>query len=117
MTLLTIKDFCAGRDWPTEGGLRWLIFNAKENGFDRVLRRVGRRVLIDDQEFDEWIEDTNPRRQGKPETPDLQDLIVQTPTIKAKKLELENANLKAENERLKTALRAIRIQILKTPID
>jgi len=42
--------------WPPIGGLRHLIFNKKTNGFDRVLRKVGRRLLIDEASFREWIE-------------------------------------------------------------
>lgn len=40
--------------WPPIGGLRHLIFNANSNGFDAVVRRVGRRVLIDEAAFFEW---------------------------------------------------------------
>jgi hypothetical protein len=43
--------------WPPAGGLRHLIFNAKSNGFDRCIRRVGRRVLIDETAFFEWVAD------------------------------------------------------------
>jgi len=42
--------------WPPIGGLRHLIFHAKSNGFDQVVRRVGRRVLIDEQAFFAWVE-------------------------------------------------------------
>tara|TARA_B100001093_G_C26611296_1_gene920318 strand:- start:344 stop:574 length:231 start_codon:yes stop_codon:yes gene_type:complete len=45
--------------WPPQGGLRHLIFNAKENGFDAVIRRKGRRVLIDEQAFFKWMNDNN----------------------------------------------------------
>jgi hypothetical protein len=41
--------------WPPIGGLRHLIFNAKSNGFDVVIRRVGRRVLIDEGAFFAWV--------------------------------------------------------------
>ena len=41
--------------WPPIGGLRHLIFNAKGNGFDAVIRRVGRRVLIDEGAFFAWV--------------------------------------------------------------
>jgi hypothetical protein len=41
--------------WPPAGGLRHLIFNAKQNGFDAVIRRVGRRVLIDESAFFAWV--------------------------------------------------------------
>ena len=44
--------------WPSKGGLRFIIFNAKKNGFDAA-RRVGRRVLIDEAAFFAWVE-----RQG-----------------------------------------------------
>ncbi|HEX7927538.1 MAG TPA: hypothetical protein VF678_08105 [bacterium] len=40
--------------WPSLAGLRWRIINAKKNGFDRVVRRIGRRVLIDEAEFFAW---------------------------------------------------------------
>lgn len=42
-------------EWPPGGGLRHLIFNAKRNGFDAVVRRVGRRVLIDETAFFAWV--------------------------------------------------------------
>ena len=45
--------------WPPQGGLRHLIFNAKENGFDAVIRRKGRRGLIDEQAFFKWMNDNN----------------------------------------------------------
>jgi len=45
--------------WPSLGGLRHLIFHAKDNGFDRVVKRAGRRVLIDEKAFFEWMEKTN----------------------------------------------------------
>jgi len=37
--------------WPPQGGLRHLIFHADKNGFDRVIRRVGRRILINETAF------------------------------------------------------------------
>ena len=39
----------------TESSIRWLIFNEKENGFSRCVKRVGRKVLIDIDEFEAWI--------------------------------------------------------------
>jgi hypothetical protein len=40
--------------WPPVGGLRHLIFHAKTNGFDRVIHRIGRRILIDEAAFYQW---------------------------------------------------------------
>lgn len=45
--------------WPPVGGLRHLIFHADKNGFDQVIRRCGRRVLIDEQAFFQWMEVQN----------------------------------------------------------
>lgn len=43
-------------DWPRIGGLRNLIFNKHKNGFDKVVKKVGKRVLIDEAAFFEWVE-------------------------------------------------------------
>jgi hypothetical protein len=51
--------------WPPIGGLRHLIFNAHYNGFSNVIRRAGRRVLIDEQEFFKWVEKQNPPKENK----------------------------------------------------
>lgn len=45
--------------WPPIGGLRHLIFFAKLNDFEKVIKRVGRRVLIDENAFFEWLEENN----------------------------------------------------------
>jgi hypothetical protein len=42
-------------EWPPQGGLRHLVFNADKNGFKKVIRRVGRRVLIDEAAFFQWV--------------------------------------------------------------
>ena len=52
--LFTVNDWSKTHAWPPKGGLRWLIFNARHNGFDKVIRRIGRRVLIDERAFFEW---------------------------------------------------------------
>ncbi len=43
--------------WPKIGGLRNLIFNRKTNGLDAfgVIKKVGKRVLIDETAFFEWV--------------------------------------------------------------
>jgi len=42
--------------WPPIGGLRHLIFFEKTNGFSQCVRRIGRRVLIDESKFFEWAD-------------------------------------------------------------
>lgn len=54
--LIPVTDWNVHHPWPPLGGLRHLIFFAKDNGFERVIRRVGRRVLIDENAFFEWID-------------------------------------------------------------
>jgi len=51
------------RGWPPTGGMRHLIFHADKNGFDKVIRRVGRRVLIDEEAFDQWVDEQNAKQK------------------------------------------------------
>ena len=60
---ITVTDWPKYHTWPSSSGLRHLIFNRCINGFSSVVRRCGRRVLIDEQAFYEWI-DKNDRRKG-----------------------------------------------------
>ena len=45
--------------WPSNAGLRFLIFNAKKNGMAGAVCRVGRRVLIDEAAFFAWVAGQN----------------------------------------------------------
>ena len=58
--LIPVPKWGDHHDWPPIGGLRNLIFHAKTNGFCKVIRRIGRRVLIDETAFFEWVEENNP---------------------------------------------------------
>ena len=59
--LRTVRQIAASSPAFSEPSLRWLIFHAAENDFEKVLVRVGRRVLVDLDRFDEWLEE----RRGK----------------------------------------------------
>lgn len=50
--------------WPPVGGFRHLIFHAETNGFNQVIKRVGRRVLIDETAFFRWVEENNAKKGG-----------------------------------------------------
>lgn len=52
----TVKQ--TSRRYPafTESSIRYLIFNEKHNGFSRCIRRVGRKVLIDFDAFEKWVD-------------------------------------------------------------
>ena len=54
--LRSVRQLC--EEYPqlfTEGGLRWLIFNAEKNGFARCVIRTGRKVLIDETQLRVWL--------------------------------------------------------------
>ena len=57
-TLFTVRQFTEKHPFISESGLRYHIFNAKTNGLDMAgaIVRLGRRVLIDEQNFFAWIE-------------------------------------------------------------
>ncbi len=54
--LIPISKWKDDHPWPPEGGLRHLVFYAATNGFDKVIRRIGRRVLIDEAAFFDWAQ-------------------------------------------------------------
>ncbi len=63
--LKTVKQLC--EEFPqlfTEGGLRWLIFNAESNGFQRCIIRRGRRVFIDQTQLRIWLDGQRSNRQS-----------------------------------------------------
>lgn len=58
-TLLTVNQFSECHPAFSKGALRALIFNEKKNGFCKVIRRIGGRVLIHENAFFEWVEECN----------------------------------------------------------
>jgi hypothetical protein len=53
--LIPLTDWPKFHPWPTVRGLRHLVFG-EPNGFSVCVRRVGRRVLIDEAAFFIWVE-------------------------------------------------------------
>lgn len=47
--------------WPTVSALRHLRFHQESNGFKRAFRTVGRRVLIDEVEFFDAVDQQHAR--------------------------------------------------------
>lgn len=58
-TLLTVDQLVQRHPAFTAGGIRWLLFRRDENGLDRAVIRVGRRLLIDEAAFFDWISEIN----------------------------------------------------------
>jgi len=57
--LVPVTDWNKHHPWPPVGGLRHIIFHADKNGFGPAIKRVGRRVLIDERKFFEIVEAQN----------------------------------------------------------
>ena len=56
---VTIRQLTTSNPAFTEGGVRALIFRAEQNGFNRCIRRIGRKILISKSAFSHWIEAQN----------------------------------------------------------
>lgn len=54
--ILTCKQFCEMQRWPSMGALRGIIRKSNTNGFKTAFKRVGRRILIDVDEFWKCLE-------------------------------------------------------------
>lgn len=54
---LTVNQFCEKHTAFTRGGMRALIFNENLNGISKTgaIVRLGRKVLIDETKFFNWI--------------------------------------------------------------
>ncbi len=63
--LIPVTSWPKYHSWPAVGGLRHFIFNASSNGFDKVIRRVGGRILIDEQEFFNWVDEQDQARKAE----------------------------------------------------
>jgi hypothetical protein len=51
----TVKQIPSYYPAFTESSIRYLIFNQKQNGFDSCIRKIGKKILIDADDFENWI--------------------------------------------------------------
>jgi hypothetical protein len=63
MRLIPVSKWPNYHPWPSVGGLRHLIFHEKQNGFEKVVKRVGKNVLIHEEAFFLWVEKQQKARQ------------------------------------------------------
>jgi len=54
--LLTVKQFARKHSAFSEASLRYHIFHEEMNGLSSALVRVGRKILIKEDAFFDWIE-------------------------------------------------------------
>jgi len=55
LRLSTVRDFIDQNPQFSLGWLRKTIFHSKQNGFDRVIIHLGRKVLLDLDRLEEWL--------------------------------------------------------------
>jgi hypothetical protein len=67
-TLHTVAQFSERHPFISQGGLRFQIFNSKENDLEKsgALVRLGKRVRINESKYFNWI-DTQQNVSGKKE--------------------------------------------------
>ena len=62
--LQRVNQFLEKNPAFTNGKVRWLIFNSKQNGLDDAgaIVRMPRRIFIDADRFFEWLDKQQPQR-------------------------------------------------------
>ncbi len=69
----TVRQFCEKHEAFSEGGIRWLIFNATPrpnskgeqicNNLGPAFVRIGRRIYINEKKFFELVNNSNTQRK------------------------------------------------------
>lgn len=59
--LILLTDFPQKYNFISLGKLRQLVFCKNTNGFEKVVVKIGRRVLIDEDMFFVWLRKQNPQ--------------------------------------------------------
>jgi len=55
----TVKQMASKYPAFSEASLRYHIFNEKNNGLSVAIKRIGRKILIDEQAFFLWLDTQN----------------------------------------------------------
>jgi hypothetical protein len=58
-TLIPLTKWNEYHAFPSVSSLRHLIFFEEQNGFSKAIRRIGKRIYIDEQSFFEWVDAQN----------------------------------------------------------
>lgn len=62
MDLVNVDGLVERYPWLNPNGLRALLFRRKENGLNKAVVRVGRRLLVDTDAFDAWLSEQREAR-------------------------------------------------------
>lgn len=52
---LTVRQAAAKYPYLTESSLRWYLFNRTNNGLASAVTKLGKKILIDSDKFEEWV--------------------------------------------------------------
>jgi len=52
-----LKEFLQGRSWPTPSSVRYYIFFDKYHFATKCVRRLGRKIFIDVEAYEEWLKE------------------------------------------------------------
>ena len=63
--LIPLTEWPKYHVWPPIGTLRELAFHRETNGFAKCIRKVGRRILIDERAFREWVDSQQVTRRAE----------------------------------------------------
>lgn len=63
--LIPLSKWNDYHDYPTVPALRHLVFFEEQNNFSKVLRRLGKRIYIDEKSFFEWVDEQNPQKPSQ----------------------------------------------------
>lgn len=55
--LRTVKQLLTTHTYLNKGGLRWALFHRETNGLNKYVMNMGRRLLIDEEGFLEWLKE------------------------------------------------------------
>ena len=53
--LIPLAKWDTYHPFPTVPALRWMRFNGDKTGFNNCILKVGKRVLIDETKFFQWV--------------------------------------------------------------
>jgi hypothetical protein len=62
--LIPLTSWNSIHSYPPLGQLRNLVFNAEKTGFGNCIRRVGKRILIDEQKYFEWVDQQSNKQES-----------------------------------------------------
>lgn len=66
-TLIPVSSWPKYHDWPSANGLRNLIAKSPGNGFEQAITRVGKRILVNENKFFQWVkkQSKHPRKDAQ----------------------------------------------------